>query len=303
MPNQGSPGPAHVVAVANMKGGTGKTTLAVNLACALAGDGLAVALVDNDEQGSAAAWAAAGGLPVECRHLPLPPGDGRDLAGWVGTLAGLRRGRDVVVVDFPGGIAPALAATLLVASLVVVPCPPSAIEIAATRRMLLHVNRARAERPGAPPDVLVVPNRVQDMDGGIDDFRARMAALGEAVARPLRQRAQYDQAFARGLWVGAHRPGCPAHHEVLALASVVRERLRAHAPAPWPPVGADSRQTSSAEAPSVRVPARRDKELKVLYLDQDTGRRTREPPPRTAFAGWKALLFPSGARRQAPRLR
>jgi cellulose biosynthesis protein BcsQ len=42
---------AQVIAVSNPKGGVGKTTLAVNLACALAGSKVSVALVDNDEQG------------------------------------------------------------------------------------------------------------------------------------------------------------------------------------------------------------------------------------------------------------
>ena len=54
-------GPArrgHVLVVANPKGGVGKSTLSVNLACALAASGARVAIVDNDEQGSAAAWAA-----------------------------------------------------------------------------------------------------------------------------------------------------------------------------------------------------------------------------------------------------
>src|SRR5215468_6977340 len=47
---------AIIIAVLNLKGGCGKSTIAVNLACELASSGSKVLLVDNDSQGTATHW-------------------------------------------------------------------------------------------------------------------------------------------------------------------------------------------------------------------------------------------------------
>ena len=42
-----------IISFLNQKGGTGKSTLSINVAAALAGDGHKVLLIDADKQGSA----------------------------------------------------------------------------------------------------------------------------------------------------------------------------------------------------------------------------------------------------------
>jgi chromosome partitioning protein len=70
--------PMHVVAILNQKGGSGKTTTAVNLAAALGELGRRVLLVDLDPQASASRWLAVddsvGGLyDVVVQRAPLEP--------------------------------------------------------------------------------------------------------------------------------------------------------------------------------------------------------------------------------------
>jgi len=60
-----------IVAVTNLKGGAGKTTLSVNVAAALAAKGSAVILADADAQATSLAWGAAGHLPMRTEALPI----------------------------------------------------------------------------------------------------------------------------------------------------------------------------------------------------------------------------------------
>ena len=69
-----------VIGVIGRKGGSGKTTIAVHLAAALATKGRKVAVVDADGQGSATYWAEPGKLPMPVLHYPLE--HAREIQAW-----------------------------------------------------------------------------------------------------------------------------------------------------------------------------------------------------------------------------
>ena len=89
---------AVVITVAQQKGGTGKTTLAANLAAALASS-RRVALLDIDPQKSLARW-------HDLRRARLQEAAAltfSDVSGWrlAAELDRLKQGHDVVLVEFP----------------------------------------------------------------------------------------------------------------------------------------------------------------------------------------------------------
>jgi chromosome partitioning protein len=240
----------HVVVVGNLKGGSGKSTLVINLACALAEAGRRVAILDCDPQGTASAWASRGHAAVPVRFEPLRNLNGA--GGWLVTAGEMRRGVDVLLIDLPGVVAPAMGAAFLIASLILIPAAPQAVDVEGTRRVMAHLEKARAERPHAPPQALLVPVRVRDLERGLVPWQDILEPLGLPMAPPLRHQVAFDRAFEEGRWVGERFPGSDAHREVQAIARRVLDELDRAAASPafglaWPrPV----REFELAEAPA-----------------------------------------------------
>lgn len=145
-----------VLAVVNLKGGTGKTTTAAFVAHALHEQGRRVLVVDADPQGSAQRWSEyAGSWPVSVVGMATKTLH-RQLAGVVGDRF------DVVVIDTPPldeqrGI---VMSALQVATDVLVPVAPTPIEcerMAAVREALEAASDLRPS--GQPPRMAVLLTR------------------------------------------------------------------------------------------------------------------------------------------------
>ena len=220
---------AHVIAVGNLKGGTGKTTIAVNLACALAATHR-VCLIDADTQQAATEWTSGGAAPLTARPLPVSPGPGHDndahLQSWAKRVISLRRASDILVVDLPPHFEHSVAATLAIADMLVIPVTPGGVEIAATRRAKTVLDRARSSRRERPLDCVLVPNRVDRRTAAGKSLGHRLSDFGEAVGPSLRQRAAHMEAYSMGTWIGAAAPDSEAHNEVKALVKFMRQRLK-----------------------------------------------------------------------------
>lgn len=214
---------ARIVAVGNLKGGVGKSTLAVNLACQIADGGKRVTLVDADAQGTASEWAAAGGLPITVQARGI---DAEAQApAWMTLVMGLDA--DLVMIDLPPHIGTATTAALMLADLFIVPTTPSLVDIRATQRALDLLAEARTERDEkGKPACLLVPSKVDKRTAAGREIEAALHELGERVSPAIGQRSAFVDSAAAGSWVGAFAPRSTAHVEIQTLAAVVRRMTK-----------------------------------------------------------------------------
>ncbi|MBN8928426.1 MAG: cobyrinic acid a,c-diamide synthase [Rhodospirillales bacterium 69-11] len=199
---------AIVITVAQQKGGTGKTTLAANLAAALAKD-RRVALLDIDPQRSLTRWHEL----RSARPTPAAALTFSDVAGWrlTAELDRLGRSHDVVLVDSPPQVDTDAKLAIRGATLVLVPVQPSAPDVWAAEGTL---KLARDEkRPAA-----IVLNRVPPASRLRDTIAADLARRELPVlAAGIGNRTGFASAFAEGLGVSEAAPRSTAAAELRAL--------------------------------------------------------------------------------------
>jgi chromosome partitioning protein len=172
-----------IVAVANLKGGTGKTTTAVYLARELS-----ALVVDADPQGSALGWATAasedgGSLGVEVVHLPDPK------------LADRLPKADRLVIDCSPRDHRITDAAITVADLVVVPTATTAADMErtwatldlatqlGTRAVVLLVKVRTGTRSLAAAAEALADEKATVLDVQIPQREALAVAWGQPLTR------------------------------------------------------------------------------------------------------------------------
>jgi chromosome partitioning protein len=204
---------AFVIAIAQRKGGAGKSTVAANLATALAESGHRVGLLDIDPQRSLARWDQQRGESKKARALHFEAPTGWRLPA---TLERLKREQDFLLLDTAPHDDTDARLAIRGADLVLVPLQPSAADLWS---MDATLDLAKQERR----PVRLLLNRVpaagklrEEIEGQLRDRRLPVldAVLGNRTA--------YAQAFMAGLGVVEAAPRGPAAVEARALAAALQ---------------------------------------------------------------------------------
>ncbi len=188
------------ILVMNSKGGSGKTTLATNLASYYATKKFPVVLADFDPQGSSMAWLEA--RPEE--RAPI-----RGLAAWRDGLRVPKPTR-VAILDVPSGLHHRqLAKVLAHAHTVIVPVLPSPIDIRAAGDFIDELLAAHA-RAGLRSKLAVVANRARENTHAYQHLEAFLSGLTLPFLATLREHSNYLTAAERGIGLFEMAPSAVA---------------------------------------------------------------------------------------------
>ena len=168
-----------IIAVGNLKGGTGKSTIAVNLACRLAEKQRSVVLIDADPQGTAAAW-LRNGPPRGLSLVSLALARATANAMWTEQISSMRHCYDRIVIDLPPQAGECFEATLCIADLLIVPLTLSEVDLHATAQAIAVLNRMQVVRSGRP-SCMLVPSKVDRRTSLGRQASTSLAKLGWAV--------------------------------------------------------------------------------------------------------------------------
>ena len=183
----------HVIAVLNQKGGSGKTTITLNLATALQSRGHRVAIVDADSsQGTVSEWASRDDQTptVLAAHEPTLQKN----------IPALADAFDFVVIDGAPHVEDMARSAIIAADLVLIPVRPSAADIWSAED-IVDLIQARREVTGSPKGAFVVSQQVlrSNLASSVNEA---LSSFDEPVLEArTSQRVAYAEALGAGLSV------------------------------------------------------------------------------------------------------
>jgi chromosome partitioning protein len=209
-----------ILAVVNQKGGTGKSTVATNIAACFAAEGREVLLIDADPQHTALDWRADRpdnqpllqtiGLPVRNLHQELEP---------------FRRKYEVIIIDGGGRITATARAAVMASDFLIVPILPSKPDLLSTQdffREVINEVTAVKDIQGA-----ILINQVQTGTLINREVREHLKELHYPVFDTvLHLYVAYKEAMAAGLSVMEYDPKSKAAQEMAAFFHELEEVLK-----------------------------------------------------------------------------
>ena len=202
-----------------MKGGVGKTTLAVHIAAQLAARGKRALMIDADPQGSGLDWAATRqedplftviGLPKSVIHREI------------GNLA---KDYDWVVIDGPPRVYDVARSAIAASDLVLIPVQPSPYDVWAAKEIVDLIDQASVNKDSLKT-AFVVNRKIVNTAIGRDVKDALASYPIKVLKAQVCQRVSFAESAGTGHTVLETEPDGPAAQEIKALVKEIMELLK-----------------------------------------------------------------------------
>ena len=204
-----------IISLLQEKGGSGKTTISINLAKFFALKGRNVLLVDSDPQGSARDWHTNGngsildviGLDRQTIH--------KDIKRFI-------RQYDLIFIDGAPHLSAMVTKTIVISDVVLIPVQPSPYDVWASSSLVSLIKQRQIITNGKPKAAFVISRKITNTNLG-NDVRNALSEYGLPVINGgTCQRVSYAESAAKGLTVFSSNDAA-AKFEIESLANSLLE--------------------------------------------------------------------------------
>ncbi len=208
-----------VVAVASGKGGTGKSTITLNLATTFSSERYRVLVIDADPQGSIARWSEMGKQQEPAVLVEPSPALFKKVTG------ATKQVYDVIFVDSPPTFKKRMRTVIRAADRLIIPATPGIADFWSTEMLLDMYLEEKEKRPKLDARVLI--SRIDRRTRAGREFRPFLEKLSIPIfLTEIPQRASYNEAWQKGLTVNRLEPNGMSAKDFQQLAKELKTWLK-----------------------------------------------------------------------------
>jgi len=206
-----------IISLCNLKGGVGKSTLAINIACQLNAFDNKVILIDTDTQATTSEWLGKKKIKLPSKALFLQKES--QVPSLVTHIKEASQKYEFTIIDLPPQIGLSTVASIMLSHIILIPVTPSILDMQATLKTLNLIKEANKRRKDKiTPKCFLVPSKIDKRTTtGRDLERVLEKQFKEEVAPSIAQRTHFVESAIKGGWIGSYAPKSKAHKEIKLL--------------------------------------------------------------------------------------
>lgn len=205
-----------IIGVQHQKGGTGKSTIALNVAGTLGHRGFRVLYIDADPQGTGVTFTKVREADSLFTTVSIPtPTVHKEVRG-------LALAYDHIIIDGPARVGDQAKSVILASDIVVIPTTPSPFDVWSATEIVREIQGAMVFKETLKA-VFAINRRIKGTAIGRDVVEALADQPFPVLTSAISQRVIYPEASSAGLAVFEADPKGPAAAEIAALVDELLE--------------------------------------------------------------------------------